>query len=85
MDENEDTLPALLSADLERFFYRLVLCYQDRLYAFALRLSNSTQDADEPLILHTKRARCSQKIHLYDAIHVLYLSAAQDLTLRWLA
>ncbi len=47
MDENEHTLPELLSEDLEHFFYQLVLCYQDSLYTFALRLSNSRQDAED--------------------------------------
>jgi RNA polymerase sigma-70 factor (ECF subfamily) len=38
---------AALAADLEGSFERLVLAYQDRLYAFALRLSGSPQDAEE--------------------------------------
>lgn len=42
-----DDLPALLAADLGRGFERIVLAYQHRLYAFALRLTGSPQDAEE--------------------------------------
>jgi RNA polymerase sigma-70 factor (ECF subfamily) len=42
-----DALAAALAADLDSSFERLVLAYQDRLYAFALRLSNSPCDAEE--------------------------------------
>jgi RNA polymerase sigma-70 factor (ECF subfamily) len=40
-------LPAALAADLDGNFERLVLTYQGRLYAFALRLTCSPQDAEE--------------------------------------
>ncbi len=40
-------LPAALAADLDGNFEQLVLTYQDRLYAFALRLTGSPQDAEE--------------------------------------
>lgn len=42
-----DDLAARLATDLDGNFERLVLSYQDRLYAFALRLSGSPQDAEE--------------------------------------
>ncbi len=42
-----DDLAAALAADLDGSFERLVLAYQDRLYAFALRLSSSRCDAEE--------------------------------------
>jgi RNA polymerase sigma-70 factor, ECF subfamily len=42
-----DDLPAALAADLAGGFERLVLAYGDRLYAFALRLTASPQDAEE--------------------------------------
>lgn len=44
---NEDRLPGELAADLEGSFPRLVVAYQDRLYAFALRLTSSPRDAEE--------------------------------------
>lgn len=44
--EDQD-LPAALAANLDDCFERLVLTYQNRIYAFALRLSGSPQDAEE--------------------------------------
>ncbi|HET8840066.1 MAG TPA: sigma-70 family RNA polymerase sigma factor [Ktedonobacteraceae bacterium] len=44
-DENE--LAALLAHDLEHTFRRLVVRYQDRLYAFAFRLTGSAQNAED--------------------------------------
>lgn len=40
-------LQAALAADVDSYFERLVLLFQDRLYAFALRLTHSPQDAEE--------------------------------------
>jgi RNA polymerase sigma-70 factor (ECF subfamily) len=40
-------LPAALADDLDGAFEQLVRAYQDRLYAFALRLSGSPPDAEE--------------------------------------
>jgi len=40
-------LSAALAADLDGHFEHLVVTYQDRLYAFALRLSDSPQEAEE--------------------------------------
>jgi RNA polymerase sigma-70 factor, ECF subfamily len=40
-------LPAALAADLAGNFEQLVLAYQDRLYAFTLRLTGSPPDAEE--------------------------------------
>jgi RNA polymerase sigma-70 factor (ECF subfamily) len=42
-----DDLAAQLATDVDGHFERLVLAYQDRLYAFALRLSANPQDAEE--------------------------------------
>lgn len=42
-----DDLPAALALDLDGCFERLVTAYQHRMYAFALRLSCSPQDAEE--------------------------------------
>jgi RNA polymerase sigma-70 factor, ECF subfamily len=45
---NDDSgLPALLAADLEGHFERVVRTYQDRLYSFALRTTGSPRDAEE--------------------------------------
>ena len=43
----ESDLPALLAADRGDGFERVVLVYQHRLYAFALRLCGNPQDAEE--------------------------------------
>lgn len=43
----DDELPGRLAADLDGYFEDVVLAYQDRLYAFALRLTGSTRDAEE--------------------------------------
>ncbi len=42
-----DDLAAQLATGVDSHFERLVLAYQDRLYAFALRLSANPQDAEE--------------------------------------
>jgi RNA polymerase sigma-70 factor (ECF subfamily) len=44
---HEQDLPAALAADLDGNFERLVVTFQDRLYAFALRLTGSPPDAEE--------------------------------------
>src|SRR6266851_9002814 len=44
---DEQSLSALLAADLDGHFEHLVRTYQDRLYSFALRLTGSRQDAEE--------------------------------------
>jgi RNA polymerase sigma-70 factor, ECF subfamily len=57
-----DNLAADLAADLAGSFERLVLAYQHRLYAFALRLIGSPQDAEEAAqdaFLRAYRALCS--------------------------
>jgi RNA polymerase sigma-70 factor, ECF subfamily len=43
----DQDLPAALGADLAGNFERLVLAFQGRLYAFALRLTGSPPDAEE--------------------------------------
>ena len=47
---NDQELPAALAGDLERHFTDLVEAYQDRLYAFALRLTGVPQDAEEIIV-----------------------------------
>jgi RNA polymerase sigma-70 factor (ECF subfamily) len=44
---DDPTLTAALAEDLSGSFERAVLSYQDRLYAFALRLTGSRADAEE--------------------------------------
>lgn len=44
---HEQELSAALAADLDGHFEHLVVTYQDRLYAFALRLSDNPQEAEE--------------------------------------
>lgn len=44
---NDTELRIALAADLDGYFERLVRCYQDRLFAFALRISGNAQDAEE--------------------------------------
>jgi RNA polymerase sigma-70 factor (ECF subfamily) len=44
---HDQNLPAALAADVDGSFEPLVLAFQDRLYAFALRLTGSPQDAEE--------------------------------------
>lgn len=46
MTSDQDLCNAL-ARDLDQYFEQLVLAYQDRLYAFALRLTNVPQDAEE--------------------------------------
>lgn len=43
----EQKLPEALAVNLDGCFERLVLTYQQRLYAFALRLTGNAQDAEE--------------------------------------
>jgi len=44
---DEQTLATRLAVDLDEHFEDFVKTYQDRMYAFALRLSGSRQDAEE--------------------------------------
>ncbi len=44
---HDQDLSAALAADVDGSFEQLVLTFQDRLYAFALRLTGSPQDAEE--------------------------------------
>jgi RNA polymerase sigma-70 factor, ECF subfamily len=58
-------LPAALAADLDGNFEQLVSAYQDRLYAFALRLTGSPQDAEE--IAQDAFVRAHQALVTYPA------------------
>lgn len=73
----EEKLRAELAADLDCHFERLVWTYQDRLYSFALRLSGSSQDAEE--IAQDAFVRAYRALQSYSPERVL------DLALRaWL-
>lgn len=65
-------LPAALAADLDGNFEPLVLAYQDRLYAFALRLTGSPQDAEE--IAQDAFVRAYQALVTYPAQRVRELA-----------
>jgi RNA polymerase sigma-70 factor, ECF subfamily len=74
---HDQDLPEALATDLERSFERLVLAYQDRLYAFALRLSGSPPDAEE--IAQDAFVRAYEALRSYAAQRV------RDMALRpWL-
>ncbi len=47
MDQSDTDWPLLLATDLDHYFKELVLTYQHRLYAFALRQTGSSQDAED--------------------------------------
>src|SRR6516225_679592 len=47
MDLREQEPLMLLADNLHQHFYQVVLLYQHRLYAFALRLTGSCQDAED--------------------------------------
>jgi RNA polymerase sigma-70 factor (ECF subfamily) len=73
----DQDLPGALAADVDGNFEQLVLAYQDRLYTFALRLTGSTQDAEE--IAQDAFVRAYQALVTYAAQRV------RDLALRpWL-
>jgi RNA polymerase sigma-70 factor (ECF subfamily) len=59
----EQDLSAALAADLDGSFEPLVVLYQERLYAFALRLSGSPQEAEE--IVQDSFVRAYQALSKY--------------------
>jgi RNA polymerase sigma-70 factor (ECF subfamily) len=74
---HDQDLPETLATDLEGNFEQLVFTYQDRLYAFALRLSGSPQDAEE--IVQDALVRAYEALRSYAAQRV------RDMALRpWL-
>jgi RNA polymerase sigma-70 factor (ECF subfamily) len=73
----EQDLAAALASDLKGHFEQLVLTYQDRLYAFALRLVGNAHDAEE--IAQDTLLRAYQALTTYSA------ERRRDLALRpWL-
>jgi RNA polymerase sigma-70 factor (ECF subfamily) len=69
---HEQDLPAALAADLDGSFERLVVTFQDRLYAFALRLTGSPQDAEE--IIADAFVRAYHALRGYAAVRILALA-----------
>lgn len=68
-----DDLAAQLATDVDSHFERLVLTYQDRLYAFALRLSDNPQDAEEIAQDTFVRAYCALKSYNAERIRTMAL------------
>lgn len=69
---NEQELPAALATDLDDSFERLVVTYQDRLYAFALRLTANAHDAEE--IIADAFVRAYQALTKYPAERIRELA-----------
>ena len=68
---NDESLTAALAADLDSSFEALVLAYQDRLYAFGLRLTGSPRDAEE--IAQDALVRAYRALRRYPAERVATL------------
>jgi RNA polymerase sigma-70 factor, ECF subfamily len=72
---DEQVLAGDLAADLAMHFPRLVRAYQDRLFAFALRLAGNRQDAEECLQDAFVRAYRALERYPTEQIHSLQLRA----------
>lgn len=68
---NDESLTAALATDLDGSFEALVLAYQDRLYAFGLRLTGSPRDAEE--IAQDALVRAYRALRRYPAERVATL------------
>lgn len=73
MDSSEEQLPALLATDLKRNFERLVLAYQDRLYAFVLSRVHNTLAAEEIVQTALERAYYALRTYPVQRIQILKL------------
>lgn len=69
---HDQDLLAALATELDGCFERLVLTYQNRLYAFALRLTGNPQDAEE--IIADVFVRAYQALTRYPAERIRALS-----------
>ena len=69
---HDQDLPAVLATELDGSFERLVLSYQNRLYAFALRLTDNPQDAEE--IIGDTFVRAYQALSSYSAERIRELA-----------
>ncbi len=76
-DENESVvaLLAMLAIDLDGSYERLVLIYQDRLYAFVLSRTRSPQIAEEIVLDALERAYYALKGYPSERIRILKLEA----------
>lgn len=68
---NDESLTAALAADLDGSFEALVQAYQDRLFAFGLRLTGSPRDAEE--IAQDALVRAYRALRRYPAERVATL------------
>jgi RNA polymerase sigma-70 factor, ECF subfamily len=68
----ESALPASLAVDLDGCFEQLVCHYQDRLYAFARRLTGSREDAEE--VAQDAFVRAYRALKSYSAERIQALS-----------
>jgi RNA polymerase sigma-70 factor, ECF subfamily len=68
----DQALPETLATDLDGSFELLVLAYQHRLYAFALRLTGSPQDAEE--IVQDAFVRAYRALTKYPAARIRTLA-----------
>jgi RNA polymerase sigma-70 factor (ECF subfamily) len=73
MDDCHQELSALLATDLDRYFEQLLLAYQHRLYAFALRLTGNAQDAEDIVQEAFLRAHHALKNYPSSRIQSLHL------------
>jgi len=73
MASSNEHLPALLARDLNRYFERLVLTYQDQLYAFVLLRIRSPQAAQEVVQSALERAYYALKNYSTRQVQLLKL------------
>src|SRR5216683_2673295 len=73
MDPSDEQLPALLATDLNRNFERLVLAYQDRLYAFVLSRVHNALAAEEIVQTAFERAYYALRTYPIQRIQILKL------------
>lgn len=73
MDSSSEHLPTLLAKNLEDAFERLVLTYQDQLYAFVLLRIGSGQAAQEIVLHALERAYYALKNYSFEQIQALRL------------
>lgn len=75
MDQRYQDLPALLATDLDNHFEQLMLLYQHRLYAFALRQVGNAQDAED--IVQEAFLRAHHALKNYSASRIQTLQLRQ--------
>lgn len=73
MDEGHEELPQLLAVDVDGYFEQLMLAYQHRLYAFAMRQVGHSQDAEDIVQEAFLRAHHALKNYPESRIRELHL------------